>query len=130
MVTASRMHNMVPIRKKNAYFLTRKCFRLFIFFTFKALGVKSPRRGAILLVCEWFLPQSDDLFGLVLRAHCHASASQQMSCRMCALPSSSARAIQVTEKGLQVSTWQPSRSTRQQSKTVGNIHILHDTRNW
>ena len=46
MVTASRMQNMVQIRKKNTYFVTNKFFRFFIF-TFRALGVESPRGGAM-----------------------------------------------------------------------------------
>ena len=45
MVTASRMQNMVQIRKKNTYFVTN-IFSFFIF-TFRALGVESPRGGAI-----------------------------------------------------------------------------------
>ena len=46
MCTASRMQNMVQIRKKNIYFVTQFSF-IFAFFTFRALGVESPRGGAI-----------------------------------------------------------------------------------
>ena len=44
MVTAPRMQNMLQIRKKNIYFATKT--KLF-FFTSRALGVESPRGGAI-----------------------------------------------------------------------------------
>ena len=42
MATASRMQYMVQSGKKNAYFVTKKCFRFFVLFTFGALGVESP----------------------------------------------------------------------------------------
>ena len=47
MVIASRMQNMVQIRKNNAYLVTKKFVRLFLVFTFRDLGVESPRGGAI-----------------------------------------------------------------------------------
>ena len=46
MHTASRMQNLVQIRAQNAYFVT-KVFVRFVFVTFRALGVESPRGGAI-----------------------------------------------------------------------------------
>ena len=51
MVTASRMQNMVQIRKNNVYFVTRNI--VFVIVTFRALGVESPRGGAV----EYVLPQ-------------------------------------------------------------------------
>ena len=48
MVTASRMQNMVQIRKETIYFVTKKFVHFFLyFFTFRALGVYSRRGGAI-----------------------------------------------------------------------------------
>ena len=46
MVTASRMQNMFLICKENIYSATEKCLFFFSFFTFRALGVESPREGA------------------------------------------------------------------------------------
>ena len=48
-VTASRMQNIVQFRKKNAYLATYICSFSFIAFTFRALGVESPRGGAIMM---------------------------------------------------------------------------------
>ena len=42
MVTASRMQNMVQIHKKNVYFVTRKCFLLFLLFLL-LLGLSASR---------------------------------------------------------------------------------------
>ena len=47
MVTVSRMQSMVQIRKKNTCSVTKKFARFFFIFTFEALGVKSPRGGAM-----------------------------------------------------------------------------------
>ena len=44
MVTASRMQNMVYIRKKNTYFVTKMCFR--IFFLLLLLGLLASRASA------------------------------------------------------------------------------------
>ena len=44
MVTASRIQNMVDIGKGNAFFVTI----FLLIFTFRALGVESPRGGAML----------------------------------------------------------------------------------
>ena len=46
-VTASRIQNMVEIRKKNTYFVTKLLFRIFGNSSFGALGVESPHGGAI-----------------------------------------------------------------------------------
>ena len=45
--TASRMQNMMQIREKNFYFVTKIIFRNFVIFTLGALGVESPRGGAM-----------------------------------------------------------------------------------
>ena len=47
MYSASRLQNMVRIRKRNAYFGTNCLFTLVCYFYFRALGVESPppRRG-------------------------------------------------------------------------------------
>ena len=48
MVTASRMQNMVQLCKKHIYFETKRLFRFFVCgFVLRALGVESPRGGAI-----------------------------------------------------------------------------------
>ena len=47
MYTALRMQNMVHNCKKNAYFVTQIIVRLLKTITFRALGVESPRGGAI-----------------------------------------------------------------------------------
>ena len=47
MVTASRMQNIVQVRKKYTYFVTSKFLTFFLFYTFSALSVESPRGGAI-----------------------------------------------------------------------------------
>ena len=47
MVTASRMQHLVQIRKKNDICLTNIFFCIF---NFRALGVESPRLGAIMEV--------------------------------------------------------------------------------
>ena len=46
MITASRMQNMVQIREKNLISSPKSVF-VFYFVTFTALGVESPRGGAI-----------------------------------------------------------------------------------
>ena len=45
MVTASRMLNMVEIRKKNTCFVTILLFRIVLKSSFGALGVESPHGG-------------------------------------------------------------------------------------
>ena len=50
MYTASCMQSMVQIRKKNTYFVTNLLFGLFWKSCFGALGVESPRGGAIKLL--------------------------------------------------------------------------------
>ena len=46
MVIASRMQNIVQIRKNNTYFVPRTLVR-FVVFTFRALGIESHHGGAI-----------------------------------------------------------------------------------
>ena len=46
MFTASRMQNIVQIHTKNKYFVIKQ-FSIFYIFTFRAVGVESPRGGAI-----------------------------------------------------------------------------------
>ena len=46
MVTALCMQKMY-IRMKNAYSVAKKCFQFVLIVTFRALGVESPRGGAI-----------------------------------------------------------------------------------
>ena len=49
MVTASRVQNMVQIRRGKNIFRDEKVFSIvFVIFTFRVLGVESPRGGAIL----------------------------------------------------------------------------------
>ena len=67
MVTASRMQNMVQIRKKNIHLGTKPFFQLF-FFPFRALGVESPRGGAMVIannghivLSQWIMKRSKQL---------------------------------------------------------------------
>ena len=50
MVTASRMQNMVQVRKKNVYFMTKILLELYEKSSFGAIGVESPHGGAIKIV--------------------------------------------------------------------------------
>ena len=52
MVTASRMQNMVQIRKKNSYFVTKLLFLKIGKSYFGALGVESPHGGGHVLTIE------------------------------------------------------------------------------
>ena len=48
MATASRMQDMEQIRKKNTYVATKQFILFFyVFVTFMAFGVESPRGGAV-----------------------------------------------------------------------------------
>ena len=58
MVIVSRVQNMVPIRKKNAHFVTNLSFLFLWKSFFGALGVESPHGGA--MVEEMFLNADAD----------------------------------------------------------------------
>ena len=60
---ASRMQNMVHIRKRNTYFVTNLLFRMFWKSSLGALGVESPYGGAIPLF-ETILPWELSLVSL------------------------------------------------------------------
>ena len=52
MYVASGMQNMVQIRARNVCFTTLHIFDFFRNFSFGALGVESPHRGAMLRIVE------------------------------------------------------------------------------